>query len=74
MGIRTDMHELIDELADEELSEARRLLLEVRDGGFGLSSDELQELKQRIDRCAQGEGVDARRLLTQLRSHRDLKI
>jgi hypothetical protein len=63
MGARSDIHALIDELADEELDAVRAVLNAVRanDGFEGLSEDDLERLRASVRRgLAQGEAGKGR--------------
>ena len=58
MGTRSDIHALIDALADEELDAVRAVLNAVRaeDGFESLSEDDLERLRASVRRgLAQGE-------------------
>ena len=60
MGTRSDIHALIDELADEELDAVRAILNAVRakDGFESLSEDDLERLRASVRR---GMGDEASR-------------
>ncbi|MFZ1866203.1 MAG: hypothetical protein WAU39_18425 [Polyangiales bacterium] len=60
MGTRSDIHALIDELADEELDAVRAILNAVRtkDGFESLSEDDLERLRASVRR---GLGDEASR-------------
>ena len=63
MGTRSDIHALIDTLADEELDAVRAVLNAVRaeDGFESLSEDDLERLRASVRRgLAQGEAGKAR--------------
>jgi hypothetical protein len=63
MGTRSDIHALIDALADEELDAVRAVLNAVRaeDGFESLSEDDLERLRASVRRgLAQGEGGKGR--------------
>jgi len=63
MGTRSDIHALIDALADEELDAVRTVLNAVRaeDGFESLSEDELDRLRASVRRgLAQGEAAKGR--------------
>ena len=63
MGTRSDIHALIDELADDELDAVRTVLNAVRaeDGFESLSEDDLETLRASVRRgLAQGEAGKSR--------------
>jgi hypothetical protein len=63
MGTRSDIHALIDELADEELDAVRTVLnaVRVKDGFESLSEDDLERLRESVRRgLAQGEAGEGR--------------
>ena len=63
MGTRSDIHALIDALADEELDAVRAVLNAVRaeDGFESLSEDDLERLRASVRRgLAQGEAGKSR--------------
>jgi len=57
MGTRSDIHALIDELADEELDAVRAILNAVRakDGFESLSEDDLERLRASVRRGLRDE-------------------
>ena len=63
MGARSEIHALIDALADEELDAVRTVLNAVRaeDGFQGLNEDDLEQLRASVRRgLAQGEAGKGR--------------
>jgi hypothetical protein len=71
MSIRHSVHELVDELADDELELAKQMLEEIRAGEFDLTEADRAELVTRANECERGEWVDARTVLSALREHGD---
>jgi hypothetical protein len=67
VGIRDEVHALVDQLDERTLALAEHALAALRDDGFDLSAKEEQELRLRENACDRGETMDARRLLALLR-------
>jgi hypothetical protein len=68
MGIRDDVHALVDQLDERALAIAEHALAALRDDGFDLSANEEQELRLRERACDRGETIGARQFLAQLRA------
>lgn len=67
MGIRDEVHALVNQLDERALVIAEHTLAALLDDGFDLSPEEEQELRSREDACDRGETIDARTFLAQLR-------
>ncbi len=67
MTLRRAVHDLVDELADDQLEAAKHALEQMRADPPALTPEELADLAGRAAECDAGDVIDARAFLAALR-------